>query len=523
LLASVLAPSGLLRLIVLATLILQGAMMLAATVWMLIAESRKVNPANAVAAPSARLILASLLLAELPLILTAMGAAKGFNLPRDITAASQLLLPLGIAAAILWRNPFGVDPMLRRGLSFSVVALVVMAVNVALAFALIEIIATIGEPYRGLVILAALIVAGALYTWVRVWVQAAIERAVFPEQQQLFRELNRAQLALGQSVRREAVMKLLTDELPQRLGAAWAVLQSTDDPPPGVDTRTWNARLVAGDTSYGRYWLGPRPTCLSYTAVEQERLRAFAQQAALALAYTEAVEELHNLNIELEDRVARRSAQLLAQQRELVALGERQRIARDLHDSVKQSIFSLGLGLRAVRTQIASNPARALHTLREQEAIAVQAQSEMGTLLAQLRGRGSDSEDFISWLRSHCDELLHSYGLVVRLTVAATVTLADDECFEVQQIVREVLHNVVKHSGVATAHLSLCEEAGAIVLSMWDEGRGFDLAAVRERQQGLGLRGLTERATAIGAALMIDTAPGRGTAVQLTLGRQSND
>ncbi len=198
--------------------------------------------------------------------------------------------------------------------------------------------------------------------------------------------LAEAHTALTQALLREAVIALLAEELPQRIGATGAALLFEGSEQPPEAERAWSAPLIIGGRVLGHYWLGPRRSGLPYAADEQKQLQTLTQQAALALAYAETFDHLADVNRELEERVAMRTAHLLAQQRELAALGERQRIARDLHDSVKQTLFSLGLGLRVSRQLLKTDPAAAQQMLNTQEAMAIQAQAEMGTLLARTCG-----------------------------------------------------------------------------------------------------------------------------------------
>lgn len=227
--------------------------------------------------------------------------------------------------------------------------------------------------------------------------------------------------------------------------------KSFEQPPDKAQVGVWRTLLVVGGEPVGCYWLGPRRSGLTYDAGEQEQLLGLIQQAALALAYAETFDSLVQLNAELEERVATRTEHVLAQQRELVALEERQRLARDLHDSVKQTLFSLGLGLRSARNRIRSEPEAAGVLMLQQEQAALQAQAEMGELLTQLRTLAAEPVDLVAILAQHCAWLMGQHGLQISLDTPPAVTLPESLTHELANVAKEALHNVLRHSGVTQA------------------------------------------------------------------------
>jgi signal transduction histidine kinase len=319
---------------------------------------------------------------------------------------------------------------------------------------------------------------------------------------------------LSQVVQRAAVITLLEDELPRQLGAAWARLvlcPAFDQPPNATQPGVWNTLLMVGGRPVGSYWLGPRRSGLKYDANEQEQLLGLMQQAALALAYAETFDTLAQLNAELEERVATRTEHVLAQQRELASLEERQRLARDLHDSVKQTLFSLGLGLRSARNRVRSEPDEAVNLLRQQEDAALTAQVEMGRLLSQLRTQSTEHGDLVAILRRHCAMLAQQHGFHVTLETPPALTLPESLLSELTYVVKEALHNAFRHSGAAHVQLTLTHDDDVLTVCIIDQGCGFDTTAAP--QQGHGLRGIRERVTNLGGRLEIQSAPGRGTTI----------
>lgn len=507
-------------------LALLAYLLLAVSGYLLIQAIRDPRPEHRRGVIQARLIFASFLLAESPLLATPIAQLLGADIPYWALLATQICFPVGISYAILRHDLFGIDAALRRALAYAVVSLGFLAIYLGLTAALTQLLRESPRPL--LATTAGILVAAAAFSWMRGRAQLLITRAFYPERLSFQRDVDAAQDRLARVVRRDEVVRLLTVDLPARLDATSAGLEVLHPHPHlaesgasvprapaqaergwGGEGPAWRADLLVAGRPIGAYWLGPRRSGLAYAPDERERLLALAQQAALALAYAETVEALEDLNRELEDRVAARSAQLLAQQRELVAIAERQRLARDLHDSLKQALFSLGLSLHAARGLVARDPQAADAILAEQEALAVQAQRELGGLLADLREPTGQRGDLVAALRREGARLYERHGLRVLLDGPDRLPLAEPALSELAAVAREALHNVLKHSGAAEAHVCLEAGAATLRLTVADQGRGFDYA--RRAGAGHGLRGMQERLDALGGTLTIVSAEGRGT------------
>ena len=240
-------------------------------------------------------------------------------------------------------------------------------------------------------------------------------------------------------------------------------------------------------------------------------------QAALALAYADTFDTVLQLNQELEERVATRTEHMLAHQRALAVMEERQRLARDLHDSIKQTLFSLGLGIRSARSAVRANPDTAIALLQHQEQAAIQAQAEMGDLLAQLRTPATDSADVVPLLERYCASLAQQHGLHITQCLPTALVLPEPVTRELANVVKEALHNVLRHSGASEAELCLTlnsPDQRSLLLTIIDRGRGFDPAAT---QHGHGLRGMRERVAALGGSLVIEAVPQKGTTLWVHL------
>lgn len=488
---------------------------------LLVTASQAPPDGNLRLSQQARIVLAGLLLTVGLLVLQPILRIAGVVPPPALTILGQLLLPVGFAVAVLWDDLFGVDVAVRRTLAAGSLSLLLLVLYLALSTALTAAVLALDPPRRNAAVLAALLLAAGGFGPIRTRAERAIERVVYPEHLVLRTAVASAQVALARVVRRKAVASLLEHDLPEHIGVDHAALQF--DPPAEAHPKpgSWQTDLIVGGRVLGRYILGMRRSGLPYSAAEHEQLATLARQAALALAYAETFEALSALNAELEEQVEARSAQVLAQQRALIIVEERQRIARDLHDSVKQALFSLGLELRGARVLIDSDPVTARARIREQEQIVAQALAEMRALLAQLRTTAPESRDLVVVLREDAAALGRRHGWPVALDLPAALPLPPALTSEIARIAREALHNAWKHSGASSATLRLSGDGTSLRLVITDTGRGFvpDAAGA-----GMGLAGMRERAAAVGGSLIVESAPGVGTTVTayIPLGNGAN-
>lgn len=196
---------------------------------------------------------------------------------------------------------------------------------------------------------------------------------------------------------------------------------------------------------------------------------------------------------------------LRVQAREQTILEERQRLARDLHDAVSQTLFSASLIADVLPRLWERDPELVRPRLEELKGLTRGARAEMRTLLWELRPE--------TLLQVKLDHLLQQLAEAVgaRVPIQITMTTQDGGCVlpgDVQvglyRIVQEALNNVVKHSRAEHVSIDLgCQPgAGGVVVSIKDDGRGFD---AQSRPDGMGLRIMRERAQAIGAEVTINS------------------
>jgi signal transduction histidine kinase len=213
--------------------------------------------------------------------------------------------------------------------------------------------------------------------------------------------------------------------------------------------------------------------------------------------------------------IAIENARLLERSRELSAIEERTRLARDLHDSVVQKLFGVSLAAESAATLIDRGGVDARAQVERVGELAQEAITELRSLVFQLRPAAVETEGLSAALSKHVEVLrrIHPVSIDVQLTGAAAARPGiDDEVFRIAQ---EALANALRHAGATTIRVRLDERSDGLSLRVGDDGVGFDPEAAALRSQRLGLTSMEERAAAIGGTLAIVSEPGRGTVVTL--------
>jgi signal transduction histidine kinase len=196
---------------------------------------------------------------------------------------------------------------------------------------------------------------------------------------------------------------------------------------------------------------------------------------------------------------------------------ERQRIARDLHDSVSQSLFSTGLHLRSAQralTRGGLDPAGPVgEPVKEAAALTQGALAEMRALIFELRPGALADAGLVAALGEQSAALSAREGLSIELDgPAERLPLAPEAEEQLYRLGQEALANVVKHAGASSAVVRLAAEDGKVSIEVRDDGRGFDPAAVTGAH--FGLRSMQGRMADLGGELEVTSAPGRGTTVR---------
>jgi len=213
--------------------------------------------------------------------------------------------------------------------------------------------------------------------------------------------------------------------------------------------------------------------------------------------------------------VAVENFRLRQQAEQTAVLKERERLARDLHDSVTQSLYSLTLfsegSLELTKT---GQLEQIKHNLTRIGETAQQALKEMRLLVYELRPLDLEKEGFVGALHQRLATVEKRAGIDARLIAEELVELSPPLERELYRITQEALNNILKHSGATKVEIKLRVVDNYIELEIEDNGEGFDIDDVDNRG-GLGLLGMQERINKLGGSLNIISAPGKGTTIKV--------
>ena len=218
--------------------------------------------------------------------------------------------------------------------------------------------------------------------------------------------------------------------------------------------------------------------------------------------------------------IALENARLYEQARHLAILDERQRLARELHDSVTQSLYGISLYAQAATGNIHANQIeQAAQYLDDIQNTAQESLADMRLLIYELRPPVLEKEGLISALQQRLISVEDRARIKssIQTNLTGRLPAQVEECM--YQIAREALNNVIKHAHARTVSIHIRQEAGSVSMEISDDGIGFDPETSR-RQGSLGLVNMQERAQSQGWALDIASSPGNGTRIKVETGSQ---
>jgi signal transduction histidine kinase len=200
---------------------------------------------------------------------------------------------------------------------------------------------------------------------------------------------------------------------------------------------------------------------------------------------------------------------------------ERQRIARELHDSTGQSLTGIALGLRGVEAILAGNPALAIEQIKELKSFSTHALGELRRIIADLRPSQLDDLGLVAALQWYFQDFERRSGIHIDFIVQGRSSSRLPAEYETVlfRIAQEALTNIIKHADASQVTVKFQIHAAQISLSIEDNGRGFNPAEVlrQDSPHGWGLLGIQERSLLLGGQYAIDSAPGRGTRIRVSI------
>ncbi|HEX7734516.1 MAG TPA: histidine kinase [Ktedonobacteraceae bacterium] len=209
------------------------------------------------------------------------------------------------------------------------------------------------------------------------------------------------------------------------------------------------------------------------------------------------------------NQMAEQLQNLLETRQQLATLEERNRLARDLHDSVKQQVFAVSMQIAATRILLKRDVNAAEERLTKAEVLVKQAQQELTTLIRELRPVALDGKGLVDALRELQLQWSQQNEIVANLQVEGSRTLPLNVEEALYRVAQEALSNIARHSKATLVQLTLSMSSSAITLAIQDNGQGFDPA--RLERHGVGLLSMQERMKALGGEMRVESTPGQGT------------
>lgn len=213
--------------------------------------------------------------------------------------------------------------------------------------------------------------------------------------------------------------------------------------------------------------------------------------------------------------VAAENARLFEEARQKAVLEERQRLARELHDSVSQALYGIALGARTARTLVDRDPAQAAEPLEYVLSLAEAALAEMRALIFELRPEALETEGLIAALTKQIESARARHGLEITAEWCSEPDLPYEVKEVVYRIAQEALNNVTKHAKARRVDVRMSCGDHEVTLEVRDDGVGF--ASEDSFPGHLGLRSMRERANNVGGRVEVESAPLQGTCIRLRI------
>lgn len=221
------------------------------------------------------------------------------------------------------------------------------------------------------------------------------------------------------------------------------------------------------------------------------------------------------LGIANQAAVAVENAQLYRQAQLAAALEERQRLARELHDSISQALYGIALGSHAALEMLSKKPGEVESALRYVLSLAETAVTEMRALIFELRPESLEREGLIGALERQAAAIQARYQVQVQTTLGDEPDLPLVHKEALYRIAQEAMQNAGRHANARGIALRLCAESAGVVLEVEDDGKGFD--PDQPYPAHLGLQSMRERAANVGSNLTVRSAAGHGTTVRVMI------
>jgi len=219
-------------------------------------------------------------------------------------------------------------------------------------------------------------------------------------------------------------------------------------------------------------------------------------------------QRLNNMAKQLQD--------LLHRRQEMAVSEERNRLARDLHDSAKQQALAASFQLGTALTLYEREPQVAKKHLVEADALLDSVKNELTNLVHELRPQSVDGQDFTETLKEYTADWSHRSGIELNINIEGNDELSLEIREALFRITQEALANIDRHSSARCAEVHLEYGIYMVKMIIKDDGHGFDKSV---KHGGLGLYSMQERAEVLGGNFSVESSPGQGTKIVVTLPR----
>jgi signal transduction histidine kinase len=213
--------------------------------------------------------------------------------------------------------------------------------------------------------------------------------------------------------------------------------------------------------------------------------------------------------------IAIENARLYEQAQEVAVLEERQRLARELHDSVSQALYGIALGAKTARALLDRDPAMVSDPLEYVLQQAAAGLAEMRALIFELRPDALQTEGLIAALEKQVESMRARHGLQVNALFCSEPKISFPAKEALYRIAQEGMHNTVKHARATVVDVKLDCSADGVTLELSDNGRGFNPNGSFPGH--LGLQSMRERAVQLGGSLDVESSPGTGTRIHVRI------
>jgi signal transduction histidine kinase len=247
------------------------------------------------------------------------------------------------------------------------------------------------------------------------------------------------------------------------------------------------------------------------SSLEAPTIIVLARQLAIAIENAQLV-------LQLREREARRAE--LLQRATNAQEAERKRVARELHDETGQALTALAVGLRGMSKLVKRDPHVASEQIHQLEVISTTALEELRHLISDLRPSHLDDLGLVAAIRWYTEQVARRSSLKVTFNTNGTACrLLPELETTLFRITQESLTYAMKHAGAEYAHITLDYGPHSVELCIADDGHGFDTSTVLRpgARRAWGLIGIQERAELAGGSVHIESSPGHGTTIIVSI------